>query len=414
MRQGEYGEQKPWEMRIAQLPKDEEAQLRFRRQWLRSTWVRFFSPPTMNYWQTPACCTTGETPNASQMRPEGRGCDQSFWHSALSGRSRKGRTARNSAASRREFIAWGATSTGGAHALKRAFRSRTLPAAPLRVGAGGPKRQTPPTGPLRACTCGIDGMGAVFEARRSLLPIWVWPSFSLPESLTHRGRGRFRGLGGLTWRQGTDTIKVLHGGRGFPCWKPGIRVFWLRPKDTRKYFEDGHVMRMLLVMVVAVAIASMAQARVWTTIYRCDEKTPLAVVDPNQPSVYRDIMVGTKLAIVVKSDSRRVLAGPAAIPVDEEILLPDGRGYDAKRRSYAGSCLPAAGKNAGAWDFLEMGVLGSWNSTTNAGIRVAGDWFIFDYQAEQVGSCSLKLYDYTDCQPGCACRDAFPDPCPIA
>lgn len=152
-------------------------------------------------------------------------------------------------------------------------------------------------------------------------------------------------------------------------------------------------MRTLLVTIVVVAIASITQARVWTTVYRCDETTPLAAADPNHPSVYRDIMVGTRLAIVIKSDAGASWQGQLLSSVDDSRYFSlDGRGYSEKW-FYEGSCLPAAGEYARAWDFDEVEVRG-FLFKTSVLASAPGDWFILDYRAEQVGSCSLTLYDY--------------------
>lgn len=152
-------------------------------------------------------------------------------------------------------------------------------------------------------------------------------------------------------------------------------------------------MRMLLVTVFAVALASMVQAKVWTTVYRCDETTPLGTIDPNYPSVYSDIMVGTKLAIVIQSDADKSWQGQLLFSVDDSRYFSlDGRGYSEKW-FYEGSCLPPAGRNARAWDFEEAGVRG-FQFKTSVLPPAPGDWFILDYRAEQVGSCSLSLYDY--------------------
>jgi len=55
-------------------------------------------------------------------------------------------------------------------------------------------------------------------------------------------------------------------------------------------------------LCLAIALAPAALAKVWTTVYGCDGVTPLEAVDPNHPTVYRDIMVGTRLVLVVSSD----------------------------------------------------------------------------------------------------------------
>lgn len=148
-------------------------------------------------------------------------------------------------------------------------------------------------------------------------------------------------------------------------------------------------MRTLLVMVVV--FASMAQAKVWTTVYRCDEKTPLVAVDPNHPTLYRDIMVGTHLVIVVSSDAVQEWWGILGSSADGHMSLT-GRGYDPEGMTYADSVLPAAGEYAYVMPFNDTRVSGFSLSTDFS--PAPGEWFIFDYLAEQVGFCSLEMYDF--------------------
>lgn len=156
-------------------------------------------------------------------------------------------------------------------------------------------------------------------------------------------------------------------------------------------------MRMLLVMVFVVFFASVTQAGVWSTVYRCDEKTPLAAIDPNYPTVYRDVMVGTHLVIVVSSDTGGYWSGGLWIPLEDvEDAILDGRGYVAKPRNYRDSCLEAAGEGAQVLSFYNMNGRGYrlW-TTDDWGLpgrdTSAGDWFILDYHARQVGLCDVFL-----------------------
>jgi hypothetical protein len=143
---------------------------------------------------------------------------------------------------------------------------------------------------------------------------------------------------------------------------------------------------MLCVLTAVVILAPLAMARVWTSVYRCDEVTPLAPIDANHPTVYRDIMVGTHLVIVISSDSNEPWSGSLRLSWDDanEATL-SGRGFD-----YEGSCLEAAGANAEAWDFLGPEGIGLeyQSDLLNA---VPGAWFAFDYRAEQVGLVDLEM-----------------------
>ncbi len=152
-------------------------------------------------------------------------------------------------------------------------------------------------------------------------------------------------------------------------------------------------MRTFFVLAAVAALAPLAAARVWTTVYHYDEVTPLAPVDANHPTVYRDIMVGTRLVLVVSSDAVVSWSGMLRLSWDDanEITL-SGRGYDAESLNYAGSCLPAAGKDAMVQSSADMNGWGFWynNDTRTA---VPGDWFAFDYQAAQVGSVAIEVND---------------------
>jgi hypothetical protein len=163
-------------------------------------------------------------------------------------------------------------------------------------------------------------------------------------------------------------------------------------------------MKTLFVLVVAVTVSPLALAKAWTTVYRCDEMTPLEAVDPNHPTVYRDIMVGTRLVIVVSSDAPGVFgdhqrwSGGLVISADDwQCGTLSGRGYDQKRRNYDGSFLAAAGPLGSVtvrYRVYFQPDLGNGFDLGVSQFSVAGDWFVFDYHAEQTGSCVVGLYDF--------------------
>jgi hypothetical protein len=163
-------------------------------------------------------------------------------------------------------------------------------------------------------------------------------------------------------------------------------------------------MKTLFVLTAVVALAPLAPARVWTSVYRCDEITPLEAVDPNHPTVYRDIMVGTRLTIIVSSDAGGYWFGALRLPPeDANDATLSARGYSPELLSYDGSCLEAAGSDPWVMDFSnETGIGFQFNSdgieyppSSSRHPAVPGDWFIFDYRAEQVGSCDLRLFDFS-------------------
>lgn len=159
-------------------------------------------------------------------------------------------------------------------------------------------------------------------------------------------------------------------------------------------------MRVLLVSMAIVALASAATARVWTRAYRCDETTPLAALDANHPTVYRDIMVGTHLVFVISSDDGADWTGALLLSWDDaNDATLSGRGYvPGPPPTYAGSCLDAAGTRAAADDYIGPEGLGlvfqNDGDSYQRGYQpaVTGDWFICDYRAEQVGRCDVSLY----------------------
>ncbi len=162
-------------------------------------------------------------------------------------------------------------------------------------------------------------------------------------------------------------------------------------------------MREFFALAAIVVIAPLAAAKVRTAVYRCDETTPLALVDPNRPGVYRDIMVGTRLVIVVSSDTGGQWQGQLWLSWDDaEFATLSARGPTIIPGTfvpnYKGSCLEAAGEQPGVWAFEDTAGTGfDFMATYDPGIpgfraAVPGEWFIFDYRAERVGSCDVGLY----------------------
>lgn len=145
---------------------------------------------------------------------------------------------------------------------------------------------------------------------------------------------------------------------------------------------------------LAVALAPATLAKVWTTVYRCDGVTPLEAVDPNHPTVYRDIMVGTRLVLVVSSDKGEYWWGRLLLSQeDAQYGELSGRGYVKTPANYRDSCLASAGKTARAIPANNFWGVGIEFHTSVSLPVLAGDWFVIDYYAEQAGTCRLGLYD---------------------
>jgi hypothetical protein len=128
--------------------------------------------------------------------------------------------------------------------------------------------------------------------------------------------------------------------------------------------------------------------------------TKVCEADGNTPFDGRDIMVGTKLTIIVWSDVDEYWG-------DEE--GDDGGGLAIKEAywdrgvlsarepvidgNWVGSYFPAAGNEAGVWDWEESGIDGFNLYTGSTGIE-AGNWFIIDYTALDINDCNVGFYDH--------------------
>jgi hypothetical protein len=170
----------------------------------------------------------------------------------------------------------------------------------------------------------------------------------------------------------------------------------IRPRRAGEQRDllDKTPMRKLIVLAVIAALASPAGARVWTTVYRCDGVTPLPAVDPNHPTTYADIMVGTRLVLVVSSDKGEYWMGALLLSrEDANYGILSGRGYVNLPASYKDSCLPAAGETASATPHVEASRVGVDFHTSHMLPTLPGDWFIFDYRAQRVGACHVGFYD---------------------
>lgn len=153
-------------------------------------------------------------------------------------------------------------------------------------------------------------------------------------------------------------------------------------------------MKKLTVLVLFLVAPSMAAGEVSTRVCEADGNTPLELADPCIPFVYRDIMVGTKLTIIVDSNIAEYWSGDLAIAdanMDYGVL--SGRDYNDITNDYEGSRFPAAGKEARVWYWEEADIDGFALYTGSTNIEV-GDWFIIDYNAIEIGNCKVEFYDH--------------------
>ncbi len=157
-------------------------------------------------------------------------------------------------------------------------------------------------------------------------------------------------------------------------------------------FTGGRVTKRLTVFAVFLCVGSIAAGEVSTTVYLADANTPLELADPNIPFIYRDIMVGTKLAIIVSSDTAKRWSGKLRITgTDRDYGVMSARDYNDITLDWEGSHLEAAG--VGAVVDRSASSLATTFDLRSDSNSVPGDWFVLDYTATNVGNCSIKLYE---------------------
>lgn len=160
-------------------------------------------------------------------------------------------------------------------------------------------------------------------------------------------------------------------------------------------------MKKRLSLILVLMIGQIALAELWTTVYYADEVTPLELADPCVPYLYRDIMVGTKLAIVVSSDTTGTWVNNDANGYwwDSDLaIIGDYMSYGVlsgrdcnEEIGYECSCLEAAGPGAFVqhWGVSDAAGFGLYPHRTS----IPGDWFIIDYTALKAGECMVDFYN---------------------
>ena len=150
-------------------------------------------------------------------------------------------------------------------------------------------------------------------------------------------------------------------------------------------------MKKLFLLTLFFSIASAAFGKVSARAYRADGNTPLEPVNVDIPFKYQDIMVGTRLTIIIDSNVIEEWSGSLIIEDDDvndgELF---GRGSDL---GYPNSCLEAAGVGAEVVDYEEPGIDGFDLYTGYMDIE-ANDWFIIDYNATDIGDCNVGFYKH--------------------
>jgi hypothetical protein len=154
--------------------------------------------------------------------------------------------------------------------------------------------------------------------------------------------------------------------------------------------------RIILILIIFCSFPDLVFGSVSVQVYKADGLTPFDCND--------EVMVGEKLSFVVSSDSNDYWSGGLFISgQDRNFGILSGRSYDPNTRDYTGSHLQASGELARVTDWEDSLIRGfdlftfypvdvnSFDDST-----IAGDWFIIDYMAEQIGQCSVGFYDYYD------------------
>lgn len=154
-------------------------------------------------------------------------------------------------------------------------------------------------------------------------------------------------------------------------------------------------MKTLTILALFLGMTSMAMGEVSTRVCLADGNTPLELADPNIPFVYRDIMVGTKLTIIVDSNTSGKWDSDLTIEGEyRDYGFLSARDYNDITNDWQGSRFEAAGyqdHRAHVLEWVEPSIQGFYlESGTTA---VPGDWFIIDYTATNVGVCKIGFYD---------------------
>ncbi|MHC4574051.1 MAG: hypothetical protein ACYS76_07950 [Planctomycetota bacterium] len=154
------------------------------------------------------------------------------------------------------------------------------------------------------------------------------------------------------------------------------------------------MVRTLLTLIIVLGTIPTAAGQITLDVYEADGQTPF---DPNS-----DLMVGARLTLIVSSDSNDWWSGGLFIRGQDRALgTLAGRDYDPNTRDWTGSHLENAGDFAKVVQWKDSAIWGfdpytfypvDGNSKDDS--TVTGDWFIFDYYADEVGGCNVELYDY--------------------
>lgn len=151
-------------------------------------------------------------------------------------------------------------------------------------------------------------------------------------------------------------------------------------------FLQEVTVRKLLILILALGVVPIATAQVALRVYEADGITPF---DGS------DIMVGSKVALIVSSDANDYWSGGLFIRGQDRALATlSGRDSDLSIRDYTDSHYEDAGDMAKvtAWKDSDIWGFDLYGSDIHA---IAGDWFVIDYEAISVGDPNVEFYDYS-------------------
>jgi hypothetical protein len=147
------------------------------------------------------------------------------------------------------------------------------------------------------------------------------------------------------------------------------------------------IVKKLLILTLALCVVQITTAQVELKVFEADGITPFDG---------HDIMVGSKLTLIVSSDSDNYWSGGLFIAgADRALATLSARDSDPNIRDYTDSHYEDAGDMARVTSWKDSDIWGFdlYGSDINA---VAGDWFVIDYKATGVGDPNIGFYDYSN------------------
>jgi len=143
-------------------------------------------------------------------------------------------------------------------------------------------------------------------------------------------------------------------------------------------------MKKLILLIIILGVAPIVIGEVSTRVYLADCSTPFQPLDANLPVIeYPDIMVGTKLTIIISSDANDYWVG-------DLFIAGENRDYGVLTKA---CYFDAAGEGVFFYPWEDDFYQG-FSLETDVRNAVAGDWFVVDYNATHIGDCNVGLYEW--------------------